>query len=438
MKTTAKTLLTSAFVLAAASQIYAQEKPAAPTATATTNTTAAAALTNTNFFTGTLPEAFTKGKFNFNARLRYEYADQSNLQESYGLTIRPRFGFTTAPVYGFQTMIEAENVTAITDYDKYNAGGSNGQPGRTAIADPETTEINQAWLSYSNWDTTLKGGRQRIFLDNHRFVGDVGWRQNMQTYDAISLENKSIEDVTLFYSYVFDVNRVFGDVSGLPAANQDFESDSHFIHASYNGFKLGKITAYSYLLDFENSPANSSATYGLSFVGGYTFDKDTNTKINYRAEYAHQTDYQSSLPVDYAADYYVAELGGEYRMLNAGAGYEVLGSDDGTKGFATPLATLHAFNGWADVFLNTPAVGLQDMYVWVGAKLPGNIPIKAIYHKFEADSGSADFGDEWDFIVSRQFGKNWTALIKYAYYNGKDAPAAFDVQKLWAQVEFNF
>lgn len=238
------------------------------------------------------------------------------------------------------------------------------------------------------------------------------------------------------------MRRVYGDVANLPAANQDFTSDSHLFNISYNGFKYGKFTAYSYLLDIANAPKNSSATFGGSFAGGVTLDVDANAKVDYRAEYARQTDCRNQ-PLSYNADYYNLELGGEYDRFNAGAGYEVLGSDDGKKGFATPLATLHAFSGCAEVFLNTPNAGLRDAYAWVGAKLPGGIPLRVIGRYFDAESGAANFGEELDTVASRKFGKNWTVMVEYANYWAHDASPpsqtkAADVQKFWASIEFDF
>lgn len=130
--------------------------------------------------------------------------------------------------------------------------------------------------------------------------------------------------------------------------------------------------------------------------------------------------------------------------------FEVLGTDSndaaaGSVRFKTPLATLHAFNGWADVFLATPAKGLRDAYGFVQVTVPGDVPLRLVYHSYEADNGGADFGQEWDVVASKKFGKNWTVLTKYAYYDGKDAlgslgaPAVpFDKHLFWAQVEFNF
>jgi len=385
--------------------------------------------------------------FSLNARLRYEYVDQDGFAgDSHAPTIRTRFGFTTAPTYGFQGMIEGEDIRVMGPRHNYNAAGSNGQGTKPVVADPPTTELNQAWLSYSYTNLfTVKGGRQRITLDNHRFIGDVGWRQNMQTYDAVSGELKPMKDLSIYYGYLWEVNRVFGDV-GFPAAaagNADFASESHLINISYSGWKYGRFVGYAYLLDLSNAggAAASSATYGGYFAGAAPVtDK---VSLGYRAEVAHQTDYGRS-PLNYEALYYNLELSANVKPFAFGAGYESLGSGansgagGGRASFRTPLATLHAFNGWADVFLTTPPNGLNDLYAFAQVTLPKQVPVRFVYHKYDADFGSGDFGQEFDAVVSKKFGKHWTALAKYAYYDGKNAPAAFDKQAFWAQIEFSF
>ena len=431
----------AALVSLASSTLLRAQETNAPVAAAGSGDTEPVTVDN-NFFTRQLVDAFRHGQFDFNARLRYEYAHQYNLESSYEVSIRPRFGFTTAPLYGFQGMIEGQNVSLLSPSSAFNAAGSNGQPQKTVIPDPPETSISQAWLSYSNWNSVAKGGNQHFVLDNQRFVGDVNWRQTWQTFNAAIVDSRPIDHLNLCYGYVWYVNRVYANVDNLPPANQNFHSDSQLIHVSWDGWRLGTFKAYSYLLAFSNSPNNSSATFGGSFTGAYTFDRQTNLKLNYRAEYAFQQDYRNQ-PIDYHANYYTAELGGDYQRFNLTAGYEVLGSDNGTKGFATPLATLHSFNGWADVFTSTPNAGLRDLYGAAGVNIPGNIPFRFVYHKFNADSVSTDFGQEFDAIASRKFGKNWTILFEYAYYLAQNpAPpsqaVAANVQKFWAQLEFNF
>ena len=220
------------------------------------------------------PTRIANGKINLNVRARYEQADEEGVaavkKNSYAPTIRTRLGFTTAPLYGFQAMVEGVNVSDIGPEHNYNAAGSNSQGARPVVADPPLTKLDQAWVgyTYTNW-ISAKVGEQQINLDNQRFVGDVGWRQNMQTYDSVTVGSEPLKDLNLYYGYIWDVHRVFGNVSGLPAANQDFDSDSHLINVSYSGWKYGRFVGYTYLLDLHNAAggANSCATYGGYFAG---------------------------------------------------------------------------------------------------------------------------------------------------------------------------
>lgn len=377
-----------------------------------------------------LEDAFAQGKFSFDARLRWEHAEQSNLRDSDAFTLRTLFGFTTAPFAGVQGMIEGENVAALNDSDRYNAAGTNPSgAGRTVIADPTVTDLNQAWLAYAFDAATLKAGRQRIVLDNARFVGDVGWRQNMQTFDAATLTAKPVPQLTAFYGYVSRVSRVFGNKSPQP----DFTSDSHLINVAFTGIPGATLTGYAYLLDFKNSAANSSDTFGASLTGSHAMSKTF--KVTYRAEAATQQDARNN-PVHYTARYYAAELGAAITPVDFGAGYEVLGSDGGRKGFATPLATLHAFNGWADIFLATPNNGLRDRYAWLGTSALPGFPAKVIYHSFRSDFGDHDYGSEWDFLVTHKIDKHWMLLAKAAHYEGKTP--YFDTDKYWLQTEYTF
>ncbi|MCF7708776.1 MAG: alginate export family protein [Verrucomicrobia bacterium] len=376
-----------------------------------------------------IPDTIENGKVLLEINPRYEFVDQDGLEEANAFTVRTALGFKTGKLYGFSGLFEAEDVTIIGNEDNFNQAGLNpGGAGKAIVADPESTEVNRVWLGYDNWDTKLKLGRQRIIMDNARFVGNVGWRQNEQTFDGLSLNNKSLEHFDFSYGYVYNVNRIFGD--DHPAG--DFDSDSHILHGSYDGLSFGKVTAYGYLLDFKNdSPINSSDTFGASFVGKTPIAGDWSAK--YHAEYAYQTDGGDN-PIDYEASYLHLDAGAIYKEFDVGGGMEMLGSDDGNIGFSTPLATLHGFNGWADLFLATPPDGLIDTYVYSGVTMPYNIPFRVFYHEFESDSGDTDYGHEIDAIVTKKIGKNWNLLTKYAFYEG-NLP---DRQKLWLQVTFSF
>jgi hypothetical protein len=377
----------------------------------------------------TLADALARGKFSANLRARYEHVDQTALQDADALTLRTRLGYTTAAFRGFTAMVEGENVAAL-DGDAYNQSGLNPAAARRAVvADPETTELNQAWLAFTSGRTTATLGRQRLVLDNARFVGDVGWRQNQQTFDAFVLQDKSLAGTTLTYAYVDRVQRVFG--SRHPQGH--FDSSSHLANASRAVAGLGTVTAYAYLLDFDNAPASSCATYGLAFAGDRALAG--RAKLTYRAEYARQTDYGASR-LDYAADYVALEGGLAAPAGSFAFGYEELGSAAGGS-FRTPLATLHAFNGWADLFLTTPGNGLRDTYAKASATLPAAIAVTAWHHWFAADRGGADYGRELDLQASRKFGARFAVTAKYARFE-RELASLPDVTKLWLQMEFAY
>lgn len=375
----------------------------------------------------TIGDAFAHGKVSLNVRARYESVDQTALQDADAYTIRTRLGFTTAPVDGFKAMVEGETITAI-DGDRYSQAGLNpGGAGRAVVADPTGSEINQAFLSYTSGQTNVIAGRQRLVLDHARFVGDVGWRQNMQTFDAVTVTDKSVGKLSFTYSYLYQIDRVFGDRS----VQGRWRSDSHLVNASYTGLPFGTLTGYAYLLDFKNSAANSCATYGASLTGTVPAG---NAKLAYRAEYATQTDYRNN-PASYSAEYWTGELGVVTKPGTLAAGYELLGTDHNI-GFKTPLATLHAFNGWADNFLATPAAGLRDTYGKAATTLPGALGLLAFYHDFETDTG-LDLGHEVDVQLTRKFGKYFTGLVKYAKFN-RDTTTVPALKKFWVQVEFAY
>lgn len=358
-----------------------------------------------------------------NARLRYEAAEQGGLHDSAALTLRTRVGLIATFAPGLALAVEAENITA-GDGDAYNQAGLNpGGAGRTVIADPETTEINQAWLRWPLGDTTLTAGRQRLVFDNARLVGDVGWRQNMQTFDALVLQNQSFEHATLTYAYLDRINRVFG----RDHAQGRWRSDSHLLNVRFHGF-----AGYAYLLDFAGPAAgNACATYGGSYEGVRALSEES--KFLYRVEYATQRDHGSS-PLRYTADYYAFELGVSGRPGLLALGQETLDASRGGR-FRTPLATLHAFNGWADAFLNTPAEGLRDTYLKASVQLPAKISLLGLYHHFTSSRGGTGLGDEFDLQLSRKLSAHFSTLIKAARLDGGSTTP--DVRKLWLQLEYN-
>lgn len=375
---------------------------------------------------GGFTQALTGGEASVDARLRYENVDQDNaLKNANAFTARLRLGYKTGDFAGFGGYVEAEHVSTLGG-GGYNST-TNGETKYSVVADPESTEMNQAYLSYSGLSgTVVKYGRQRIKFDNDRFVGNVGWRQNEQTYDAFSLVNSSLSDTIISVAYITNVNRVFSDKS----SSGNFQMSSPIFNVKYSGFGFGTLVGYAYLLDFDSIQSMSTQTYGLRFIGSVPVGA---VDALYTAEVAKQRDYKDN-PGDFSLSYYRFEGGVGLSGMQFKLGQEKLGSN-GVVAFQTPLATLHAMNGWADQFLTTPVGGLKDSYISADAMVKG-VKLGAIYHDFRADKGGSKYGSEWDFVATKKIGDNYTVGAKYARYAANSL--SVDTSKIWLWVDAKF
>jgi len=379
-------------------------------------------------FADSITEALVNGKTSANLNLRYETVSQDNsLKDADAFTLRTRLTYATGTVEGFSALVEFEDSRNVFGVDEYNNAIGDNQD-YSVIADPETTELDQLLLQYKQKNLAIKLGRQIITLDNHRFVGHVGWRQDRQTFDGLSFDYQPVKNLSLKYAYINKRNRIF-------AQEKDIDSKDHLVNASYKT-SVGTLTGYGYLLEMDNGTENGLDTYGIRFNGSTTLGEQ---KVSYNLEYATQ-DLDSATSA-YSADYFAAELSSAFSGVGVKVGYELLGSDDGMYGFSTPLATLHKFNGWSDQFLATPKQGLADLYASVGGKIADG-KWAVIYHKFDADEASAtvdDFGSEINAVYSKSFTKNYSAGIKLASYSAGDATAGkVDTDKVWLWLNAKF
>jgi hypothetical protein len=385
----------------------------------------------------TLKSAMSETKLILDTRLRTEDVDQAGIaNDANATTLRARLGFETGKVWGTSLLVEGEAVVPLED-DYRPDPMVPDMVTYPVVADPESYEFNRVQLvNTSIPGTTLTLGRQRILLDDQRFVGNVGWRQNEQTFDAFRIVNKSIKNLVLDATYLDQVNRVFGKDS----PQGEYQGDSALLNASYQT-KAGKFSGFGYLLEFDSIPGvpaavrDSTSTYGLRFAGEAPVGK---VKLAYIASWATQSDYADN-PLSFDLDYVLAEVTASYKQFGLGAGMEVL-DGNGAKGFTTPLATLHKFQGWADKFLATPANGIEDTYVNVVANLKAlggldTLGVVLSYHDYEAEQVSADYGSEWNASIAAKL-KKVSFMLKYADYREGVLASARDTEKFWMQVEF--
>jgi Alginate export len=390
--------------------------------------TGAAAIASANG-AETFEQALRESDFIVDLRARYESVDQGDFASSAdALTNRLRVGFQTAPLKSTTFLVEGVVVDDLID--DYNST-TNDQTEYPVVADPtDFAAINRAAIVNKSLErTTLTFGRQRIIHDDQRFVGNVGWRQNEQTFDALRAQwggAKIKTDLT----YARQVNRVFGPDS----PQGKWEGDVVLANFAYT-LPVGTLSLLDYYLDIDGVAAASTNTVGVKLAGSQPLGKLTGT---YALAFAQQGETGLNA-ADVDADYELIEGGLNFSKFGLGLGYEVLGGD-GTVAFQTPLATLHAFQGWADKFLATPAAGIEDAYLRFNYPFGkrgkfASIAAVAVFHDYNADVGSAHFGEELDLqLVART--ERMTLTAKYADYRA-DALNT-DTEKFWVSIDYAF
>lgn len=393
----------------------------------------AAALCATAHAEPAYDELVTGAKPILDTRLRFESVEQDGVpQTGEAMTLRGRLGFESGKVFETALLVEGEFVRPLIE--DYNST-TNGNTVYPVVPDPRGSELNRVQITNSGLPlTTVTLGRQRIVLDDQRFVGNVGWRQNEQTFDAIRVVNKSVPQLTLDMTYLDQVNRVFGRES----AQGRYYGDSVLANASYE-MAPGKLTAFAYRIAIDpiagvpGAVRDASQTFGVRFAGTRPVDA---VKLSYVASYATQQETAHN-PLSFDLDYYLGEVNAAYGSYSLGAGVELL-EGDGARGFATPLATLHKFQGWADKFLATPADGIDDRYLTAGisrqrwAALDA-FSLVATYHRYAAEHGSMRYGSEADLQTQAKWGR-LTGTLKYADYRADGLLT--DTTKWWLQVEY--
>lgn len=398
-------------------------------------------------------------KFKGELRPRYQLTDNDATTDSKGSTFTNRTNLNLSA-----KLLEVDGLKATIELNAVNDFNTLDQNDKDLAGEADVSKMSQAKIEYSVSGANLTVGRSTTNLDNQRFIGSVGWKQNFQTLDLVSAAYKN-DSLSLFAAYVYGVNAIGDDGNGEQGIYYGIDgtggivagggtasgaTSTALVNASFKASDALKLTAYSYMV------GSVSDTYGIALTGK---TKAGDIGLTYRAEYAMQTD--ASLEVknygkaDRDSDYLNLDFGLNMSGILAGINYEVLsaGKDGGLNGsdhgFQTPFATKHKFNGWADMFLVTPKAGLVDANVMLGYKSKDFGVAKVIYHAFEADRGNTDYGTELDLLYKNKIpGFNGvTGMLKAAFYSGETEANGFglnnsnldkDMTKVWAMLDYKF
>ena len=363
-------------------------------------------------------------------RLRWETLTQTGFsREAQVLLLRSRLGFRTGPLFDTTLLAEASLLTPLVDdYDS----GLNGKTVYPSISDPENYELHRLQLENTSLPgTDLLLGRQRVALDDQRFVGSSNWRMNENTFDSARIINTSIPGLTLDLTYFDRFHRRTTDASSKLGA---MTGDSYLANAGYDT-PLGRLTGFDYLVSFKETPALSSQTAGARLVGKRTLGA---LDLAYIASWAAQEDHANN-PVRYREDYTYIEIKGSVRGYNVGLGTERLGGN-GTIGLSTPMASFHSWDGWAGAFTTTPVNGLLNKYVTVGYSTPaaGVMPelLAAVTdYDFRSTRRDLHYGSELDLQLQAKW-RELSLLMELADYASADAPATHSSRSLWLEIDY--
>lgn len=352
--------------------------------------------------------------------LGYEFSDLSDngTKAASALLTRTRIKYQTANLEGFDALVQAQYVGPLNNHY------APRDPNYDTIADPEGFRLHQAYLAYTGFDTHARVGAQEIILDNARFIGNVGWRFNAQSFNAGLVKNNSIDNLTMLYAYADSINRIDGNTYNI--------RQYHLINGEYKLSENNRVSAFGYLQ--RNDASADIDTFGARFWGkNSTFVHDAMVAIQRKAYYGYLSAALDFEPAD-------VEVGVEY----------LSGGDDPRERFQTLDGTAHGFNGWADQFLGTSAglpAGLVDVWVKGTVSPMERMDLIGVYHYFNtaanipAGSFSGTYGNEVDAMLKYEVCKSFDALTGVAlYYKGDDAGTNFtaDETVFWLRGTLRF
>lgn len=366
-----------------------------------------------------LLQALQQGKVTFSLRTRYEHVqDDVTGKGADALTDRFTLGYRTLAWNGVSAFAEFENIANLASPRFFVPQTGYGRADHAVVVDPPLSQLNQFYLEGYG----LKVGRQVLNLGNQRFVGSVGWRQNDQTFTGATFTNKTwVSGLSFTLGHLTQIQTITGSTRNLNANLVD--TDATWIPGAH-------LRLFHYAFEETTAPATSLAHTGARLDGKAW-------RVLYDFSFAKQK------PTAEATTLTTPEA--DYRYL--GLGFQVLPKLTVTgaretldAGFRTPYATLHAWNGWVDRFLATPANGLVDTLARVQGEA-GRFQVEAVYHAFKADTGGAAYGTEWDAAMGFK-AQAWLSLqVKAGDYRGDAAaPGALakDQRKVWLQSVMTF
>ena len=366
-------------------------------------------------------DALKSGKATLELRTRYEHVeDQASKKTADALTNRLVLSYKTGSWQGLSAFAQFENVASLAEPRYFVPQTGYGRNDHATVVDPVLSQLNQLYVEFKG----LKVGRQVVNADNQRFLGAVGWRQNDQTFTGATYTNATLIPKTEFsVGHLTKAHLITGVTKGI-AANT--------LNLKFSFIPKGNLRVFHYEFEEETAKATSFAHNGLRLDGDAW-------KLFYDVSASQQRKFKD------ATDAGTKEV--DYRFFGLGfrfnADFSLMAAQETLEGgFKTPYATLHAWNGWADRFLNTPANGLVDSYLQFKGKAQA-FTFEVTAHSYKAETNGAKYGTELDASVEYKARPWLSVLAKAANYSADSETATLgtpnkDLKKFWLQTVMKF
>jgi hypothetical protein len=379
-------------------------------------------------------DALLAGRPILELRPRYNRIEESDKEDvTRGWTYRAVVGWRTAPWMGLRFTAEGINTGHIGPKEYNDDGAQFATSEYPLLPDPGHTGLNQAHVEYTGIDNLrVRVGRQRVRMDNQRWISDNDFRQTPQLFDGVEVANTSLPDTELLVSYFNRQRDTSGETNDLKLT---------IVHAAWSPVPGHSFAAYGYFHDqpvngaFTGFSNNSYRAVGVRGEGAFPFGE---FEIPYTVEYAQQRPYAGgNALID--VDYWRAGAGLAWRDVTLRYDEEVKGSNNGRYGLQMPLTDFYSFNGWTLHFFNTPFRGLHDKWLTLRAGYaPANLVLYAESHKFRSDLGDLDFGKETDVGLFWTFWEGAQLRLQHAAYDSGSGQVAPRIRKTWITLSYSY
>ena len=382
----------------------------------------------------------------FDLGSRSRYADYSGEESARAASLLLRLKIDSKWSETLETHLQLDNVSRAFKDEHSDGVDLNGKP---IIPDAGGFDFNQAYVAMNYDSVKVQVGRQRINLDDQRFIGGNGFWQNEQTFDAALATVKFLSNSQFTYAYIGNVNRIFGDHAdkNLNPGDEGYESwdgdrpaailgdhkhHTHIAQLNYNEWDYSQITAYAYAMDNKTLPSASNNTLGANY--NFTYKADA---IKYRVRVESAVQKQPELNDSPLLTYYLLDANIGINRLEFNGRYEVLSNKEGVN-FITPLASLHDFQGASNLVQNYASKGIKDSsigFTWRATPFK----IESQYHQFHSYTSNDYLAQELDLTLSYRPNRKHVVSLLIAYFKPElDGSEERSTRKLYLDYAHNF